>query len=58
MNYKDFKLYILANFFKGTLPIREYIGVTNAGINDVQAYESISYNHQVKSLLIQLSLSS
>ena len=46
--YYGVKLHILASYQVGSMPIPEYIGLTNAGMNDGKAYESLCNDPQVK----------
>lgn len=41
MYYYGVKLHIMGSYTKGSMPIPEYIGLTNAGMNDGKAFEQI-----------------
>ena len=42
LHYYGIKLHVLASYSKGSLPLPEYFGITEAGISDIRVYEDIA----------------
>ena len=47
--YYGVKLHMVGSYTKGSMPIPEYIGLTNSGMHDSKAYEQIKSDKQIQS---------